>query len=86
MLGPASDPSSGEGTGLVGSAGDGTKSPISPIVLGDGALKTFPAEFRPEFVGEDQFRISTLPKQKIADPLFVAGPDQKVRIGDVVGP
>ena len=42
----------------------------------------FLAEVRPQRVDENQLRVGTLPEEKVADPLFAAGPDEKIRIGD----
>ena len=44
-------------------------------------MQFFLPEIRPLNIRDVQFRISDLPEQEIADPVFSAGPDQKVRIG-----
>src|SRR5471032_1790113 len=67
--------------GLAPSA-SGAIPAVAAVVLPDRKFQIVPGEVGPEPVEEDQFGIGALPEQKIADPLFAAGADQQIRIGN----
>ena len=58
--------------------------PAFPLVIArNGALKMRLVEVRPQHIHEQQFRISGLPQQEVADPVLTAGPDHEIRVRKV---
>src|SRR5262249_48167672 len=58
---------------------------FAAMKIADCLLKIGTAEIRPQGIDEDEFGISRLPEQEIADALLAAGPDEEVGIGSTGG-
>jgi hypothetical protein len=54
-------------------------------VIGNGALQVLFCKVRPEGAGDVQLGIRGLPEKKIADPVFAAGSDEQIGIGQSGG-
>src|SRR5208283_4895733 len=58
----------------------------APFTLGEELerrIEMHRCEFGPQHLGEVHFGVREIPQQEVADALFTAGADQKVRIGNV---
>ena len=53
------------------------------MILGDGLFQCGAVEIRPVGWNEHQFTIGRLPEQEIRQPLFAAGANDEIGIGDV---
>src|SRR3954468_925831 len=62
---------------------DGAIAPVALVEFSDCIFQVALREVGPQRIDEDQFGISRLPQQEIADPLFPASPDEQVGIGNV---
>src|SRR5438132_590538 len=63
----------------------GTVTAFAAAIVGDRLLEIGAPEIRPQRLGEDEFGVSALPQQEIADALLAAGANQKVGIGKIDG-
>jgi hypothetical protein len=50
--------------------------------LADCRLEVGSVKVRPHPVREDEFRVGALPQHEVAQTLFAAGANQKVKVGD----
>src|SRR5712672_3441585 len=66
-------------------ANRGTVAALAATVIGNRLLEIGAPETRPQRLSEDEFGISALPQQEIADALLAAGADQEVGIGQIGG-
>ncbi len=62
-----------------------TKPTVPLLITEQGFQELLLAKIRPEGLGKIQFRVGQLPQEKIADPVFPAGPDQEIRIRHIFG-
>src|SRR6185437_287949 len=57
--------------------------PLAPAIISYRLFEVHLPEIRPQRRGKHELRIGALPQQEVADPLFAAGPDQQIRVGNI---
>src|SRR3989339_1067404 len=61
------------------------KPPLALLIIFDRLEEVALAEVRPEHLCKIELGVRHLPEEKIADPVFTAGPDKQIRIREPCG-
>ena len=64
-------------------AGDGAVTAFATLEIEERFEQTGAIEIRPECIGDEDFGVSDLPEEEIADAHFTAGADEEIRIGKI---